>query len=132
MKKAKLLLPLLLLFGPPMAGPGQVVQHAPTPEQCRADADAWGIPQWSILMQNQDKFTALANGMMGNRTVSAKELDARNAEFAQCEKTDIAFSGRYAQADRAYVIAELGRMADYMRRHNLMEQFYSEDDQGQR
>jgi hypothetical protein len=130
MKKARLLLPLFLLVVSPMAGSGQV-EHAATPEQCRADADAWGIPQWSILMQNQNQFAALSNNMR-NGTITAKVLEARNAEFAQCERTDSSFSGRYVQANRAYVIAELARMAGFMQRHNLMAQFYQDDEQGQR
>jgi len=36
------------------------------------------------------------------------------------------------QAARAYAIAELGRMADFMERHSLTGQFYQEDEQGKR
>jgi hypothetical protein len=59
-------------------------------------------------------------------------LDARRTEFTEIEKTDIVQANRYAQANRAYPIAELALMADYMQRHNLSAQFYQEDDQGQR
>jgi hypothetical protein len=37
---------------------GQVgkVEHAATAEQCRADADVWGIPASSILIQNENQL----------------------------------------------------------------------------
>jgi hypothetical protein len=41
-------------------------------------------------------------------------------------------ANRYAQAARAYGIAELARMADFMERHSLTAQFYQEDGEGKR
>ena len=120
---------LLVLFVTPMAAQ---IEHAPTPEQCGADADAWDIPQASILFQNQDKFNDLTMRMVHSPSVSAKKLNARNKELGQCVKTDSVSAMRYAEANRAYALAELGRMADFMRRHNLMSQFYEEDQAGKR
>ena len=40
---ARVLLPSLLLFVIPLAGQQNVVRVPPL-EQCRSDADAWGIP----------------------------------------------------------------------------------------
>jgi hypothetical protein len=129
MKKSRSLLPLFLLFVIPMTGQ---VEHAPTPEQCRADADAWGIPKSSVFVPNEHQFSILTGAMMHDRTVTAETLEARIAEFGQCEKTDNVQAGRYAQASRAYAIGELGRMTDFMRRHNLTGQLYDEDEQGKR
>jgi hypothetical protein len=129
MKKAKWMVPLILLFVVPMTGQ---VEHAPTPDQCRADADVWGIPKWSVLFQNENEFSRLTNIMVRDRSVTAKTLEARVAELGQCEKTDSSQSGRYAQGSRAYVIAELARMANFMQRHGYAPQFYQEDEQGQR
>lgn len=129
MKKTRMLLPLLFLFVVPMTGQ---VEHAPTPEQCRADADDWGIPKWSVFVPNENEFANLAGVTMHDRTVTAKTLDARIAELGQCVKTDSALSVRYSQGSRGYAIAELARMADFMQRHNLTEQFYQEDNQGKR
>jgi len=126
--KARFLLPLLFLFVIPTTG--QVEHAPPTPEQCKADADAWGIPTPNVFAANEDQFSNLANAMMRDRNVTAKMLDARNTELGQC--VDGLPSGRYAQAHRAYTIAELARMANFMRRHNLMQQFYDEDAQGKR
>jgi hypothetical protein len=46
-------------------------------------------------------------------------------------RTDKAFSVRYAEANRAYAIAQI-RMANFMKRHNLTSQFLAEDEEGQR
>jgi hypothetical protein len=108
------------------------VEHAPTPDQCKADADAWGIPRYGVLAPNTAEFQRLAGLVMRDHNVTARMLDARSAEFTECEKTDSNQAGRYAQAIRAYATAQLGRMAHYMQRHNLTAQFYQEDDQGQR
>jgi hypothetical protein len=129
MKKARLLLPLFLLFVVPVTGQ---VEHAATPEQCRADANAWGIPGIGVFDQNEVQFANLPATMVHNQTVSAKTLEARNAEFMQCEKTDTVQANRYALAARAYGIAELARMADYMERHSLTAKFYQEDEEGKR
>jgi hypothetical protein len=69
---------------------------------------------------------------MHDPTVTAKTLDARVDELGQCVKTDSVQSVRYSQASRAYGVAELGRMGDFIQRHNLTGQFYEEDDQGKR
>jgi hypothetical protein len=124
-----LLLPLLLLFVIPMTAQ---VEHAPTPEQCRADADSWSIPKWAVFVPNEAEFQNLANVMMRDRTVTSKSMDDRRAELVLCVKTDSIQANRYAQANRAYAIGEMGRMADFIQRHNLMPQFYQEDEQGQR
>jgi hypothetical protein len=129
MKKARSLLPMLLLFIIPVTGQ---VEHATTPEQCRADADAWDIPTRSALAPNEDAFRDLAIFMVFKSPVPTKTMDARIAEFDECIKTDGNQANRYSQAGRAYTSAKLGRMASFMQRHNLMEQFYQEDDQGKR
>lgn len=125
--KRRFLLPLLLLIVIPMEGQ---VDRAPTPEQCRADADAWGIPTSSVFETNEDQFSNLASSLMRDRTVTAKMLETRTTELEQCAEG--IESGRYAQANRAYTIAELVRMRNFMRRHNLMQQFYDEDAEGKR
>jgi hypothetical protein len=118
-----------LLSAFPAAGQ---VEHAATPEQCRADADAWGVPKAGGLIRNEDQFARLANFMVQDRTLTAETLNARSVEFGQCVRTDSVEAARYSQAQRAYAIAELGRMADFMKRHNLIQQFLQEDDQGNR
>jgi hypothetical protein len=131
--KPRFLLPLLLLFVIPTTGQ---VEHAPTPEQCRADVNAWDVPNLNPSFWNEEQFLNFATRVMHDRSLTAKELDARNAELAQCLKTDKSFltadPNRYIQARQAYFITELARMAAYMQRHNLMSQFYAEDEQGKR
>jgi hypothetical protein len=125
--KLPFLVPLLLLVVIPMTGQ---VAHTPTPEQCTADADAWGIPNSGLFATNEDQFSVLASTMMRDRTVTAKMLEARTTELGQC--VEGLKPSRYAQANRAYTIAELVRMKNFMQRHNLMLQFYDEDAQGKR
>jgi hypothetical protein len=133
MKKARLLLPLLLLFVVPVTGQ---VEHAPMPQQCRADVNAWDVPASVTPYWPEELFSNFVTRVMHDPSLTAKELDAREAELDQCLKTDKSFltadPTRYIQARRAYSIAALARMADYMKRHNLMAQFYDEDEQGKR
>jgi len=131
--KPRLLVPLLLLCVIPTTGQ---VEHAPTPEQCRADVNAWEVPNFNPSFWNEEQFLSFATRVIHDRSLTAKALDARNAELAQCLKTDksllTADPNRYIQARQAYFMAELARMAAYMERHNLMSQFYAEDEQGKR
>ena len=133
MKKARLLLPILLLFVVPVTGQ---VEHAPTPEQCRADVNAWDVPGFNPTNWNEKEFTNFVTRVINDHSLTAKELDAREAELDLCLKTDkwitVGVQTQYVQAHRAYSIAALARKADYMKRHNLMAQFYDEDEQCKR
>lgn len=138
MKKARLALLLSACFVIPVAGEieraypaASQIEHAPTPEQCRADIDAWGIPRPGLLNTEQT-FDALASATARDRSLSANMLDARMKELSLCMRTDKANSWRYGETHRAYIIAQLARMASFMQRHNLMSQFLAEDEQGQR
>jgi hypothetical protein len=129
MQKARFLLPLLCLFALPTAGQ---VEHAATPEQCRADSDSWSLPRAGILVPNEDQFSNATNAIVHNLNVSAKTLEARVNELQQCIKTDSGQSTRYAEGSRAYAIALLLRISDFVQRNNLTQQFYQEDNQGKR
>jgi hypothetical protein len=124
MKKVGLVLPLLLLFVIPMSGQ---VDHAATPEQCRADSAAWNIPEHFILDRN-----AFANLVNQHSNVNAKLLEARAAELEQCEQTDRLHAERYSLGAFAYSIVISQRRAHFMERHNLMAEFYQEDEAGKR
>lgn len=70
--------------------------------------------------------------MVRDRRVTAKTIEARRGELMVCMKTDKPEANRYSEANRAYAVAEMARMADYLQRHNLTGQFMQEDEQGQR
>jgi hypothetical protein len=123
---AILVLPLFLLVSAPAKSQDQI-EHAPTPEQCRADAAAWDIPEHFIF--EHDAFEKLVTL---HSDASARVLDARRGELAECEKTDKLHATRYSLGATAYVVAEMIRLGDFMHRHNLMDEFYKEDDQGKR
>jgi hypothetical protein len=131
--KPRLLLPVFLFFVIPTTGQ---VEHAPTPEQCRADANAWGVPKATPTYQNDEQFAEYATRIMRDPNVTARELEARNKELNLCIKTDKGILAPptewYTQGSHAYALAELGRMANFVQRHNLMSQFYAEDEQGKR
>jgi hypothetical protein len=129
MRKARLLLPLVLLLVAPITAQ---VEHAATPAQCRADADSWSVPKSAFLIPNESEFNSLAVAVMHDPAITARTLLARNNELQQCVKTDNVQAVRYSQASRAYSIAQLGRMADFITRHQLEPQFLKEDDDGQR
>ena len=121
-----LFLPVLFFLSRPMIGQDQL-EHAPTPAQCRADAAAWDIPEHFIF--DHDAFS---NMVTQHSNESARILDARRAELQLCEKTDKLHATRYSLGGAAYAVAEMIRVGDFMHRHNLMQQFYKEDDAGQR
>ncbi|MGC2333159.1 MAG: hypothetical protein WA581_17025 [Candidatus Acidiferrales bacterium] len=121
---ALLFAPALFLFLRPMSGQ---LEHAPTPAQCRADAAAWDIPEHFIFERD-----AFSNMVTQHSNESARVLDARRAELEVCEKTDRLHATRYSIGGVAYTVAEMIRLGDFMHRHNLMQQFYKEDDAGQR
>jgi hypothetical protein len=138
MKIAGLTLLLSVSLAVPLAGQVEVVpvasqiEHAATPEQCKADADAWGIPSASVLFRNEADFNRLSTLTAFNKSVDASTLEARMKQFSQCMRTDQNASVRYSEANRAYAIAQLLRMANFMKRHNLTSQFMQEDQEGQR
>jgi len=138
MKKVRWALPLLVLFVVP--GAGQIehmaaasqIEHAPTPDQCRADADAWGIPTAGGLFRNEEQFGKLMSSTAHDRNLTAKMIDARMRQLSQCMRTDNVQDTRYAEAAKAYTNAYMVRVMNFMNRHNLTEQFLAEDGQGQR
>jgi hypothetical protein len=138
-KKAQLVLVLSVWFVIPIAGeighaspPACQIEHAPTPKQCRADADAWGIPTPVLLLNTEQQFALFSNATARDKSLTANRLDARMKELSVCTRTDRVFSTRYNEANRAYTIAYLVRMASFMKRHNLTSQFLAEDEDGQR
>ncbi len=133
MKIARWLMPLLLLLIPPLTREQDAVHVTPL-AQCRADADAWGIPgaiQPSAWDSPEDEFNNFRR-KMDLRTPTSLVLNTRNDELMQCVNTDRLYSSRYALASLVYKIAMFERMGEFMERHNLVSQFYQEDDQGKR
>jgi hypothetical protein len=130
MRKARLVLLSAFLLTTPICW--QVGQHAPTREQCRTDAEGWNIPKVSALVPNDYKFRNLTRDVAKDQHVTAKSLNARIDEMSMCMRTDSRQSFRYDEGSRAYNIAIDVRMTDFVSRHNLLTQFYQEDEQGQR
>ena len=129
----RLLLPVTLLLGAQIAREQDAVHVAPL-EQCRADVDSWGIPggaRADVGISADDEFNRFKS-KMDVGAVPSKVLNARNDELTQCVKTDRLNPNRYAVASLVYKMAMFERMGDFMGRHDLVSQFYEEDEQGKR
>jgi hypothetical protein len=90
------------------------------------------VPSATPLFRNEAQFDQFMTSTVDDRNITAKMLDARMKQLATCVRTDNMQDTRYSEAARAYAFASMIRMARFLNRHNLTEQFYSEDEQGQR
>ena len=88
------------------------IEHAPTVEQCRADASVWQVENLSRPSQ--------------------RELIARYGEMDKCISVDTDRAGRYANVAFVIMGEMYSRTWNYIGRHNLRQQFYAEDDAGKR
>jgi hypothetical protein len=101
------------------ARPPQAVEHAPTVEQCQADRAYW----MSKLEQPDDK---------GVDDVSYDTLNGWHKEMSKCEVVDPSNYWKYYNAMGESNAEQLGRMIDFLSRHNLWQQFLDEDAAGKR
>ena len=106
----------------------QEVQHAPTVAQCQADAALWQSQSGDFFRAHKShdaKNTAVAS-------LTAKELLARSIEMADCLTVDSGHDEDYSMVQSTYFELFGDRMNNFMKRHNLMEQFFKEDEAGRR
>jgi hypothetical protein len=101
------------------AHPPQAVEHAPTAEQCRADRAYW----MSKLEQADNK---------GTDDVSYAALRGWYNEMEKCQPVDPANTFRYYNVMAESQGEQLGRMINFLSRHNLWQQFQDEDAAGMR
>ena len=95
----------------------QTVEHAPTMEQCQADQTVW--------LSEVDDQTAIDGE-------SFHTLDQRVVEMGQCEHVDSRNKARYYITAGATRGEEATRMAHFLGRHSLYDQFIAEDTAGKR
>jgi hypothetical protein len=95
----------------------QTIEHAPTTEQCHADQKVW--------LSEVDDQSAIDRE-------SFHTLDQRVAEMSQCEQVDSRNKAQYYITAAATRSEQSSRMANYLNRHNLFEQFIAEDTAGKR
>ena len=117
MKRTILILALLTS----LAALGQETHHAPTAEQCKADATVWF---------NQHLITPTVDDAL-----SFRELSARESEMADCldvlESSSTDRNHAY-EVGTSYGLMIGKREANFLKRHNLIRQFEKEDAQGAR
>jgi hypothetical protein len=95
-------------------------QHAPTREQCDADANLWNVeqPQLKILT---------------GREVWERSNEMNDCAFAYFVLDDQRRMSRYDQLADVYMFEWSGRMMSFLNRHpQIKEQFLKEDAAGQR
>lgn len=119
MKNAFLVLALLFVI------PASNQQHAPTAEQCLADARIWSH-------QAPDHAAALPY----------QELNAREAEMQNCHievfnidymtKENATLDFAYTSFSRKYLNEQRSRLVDFLARHKLDDEFSKEDSEGKR
>jgi len=95
----------------------QEIKHAPTVEQCRADQRLW------LGKVENDPSVA---------SVGYKELKSWGNEMLYCESVDPDYYNRYYNTDAEIAFVKLGRLIDFLDRHNLRDQFDAEDAAGKR
>jgi hypothetical protein len=95
-------------------------QHAPSREQCNADANLWDVTHEQLSL------------------VASSELFARSKEMSDCALAYFVSNNerrlsRYDQLADVYTIELWGRMMSFFGRHpNLKQQFFNEDAAGLR
>jgi hypothetical protein len=102
-------------------GRTQEVEHAPTAEQCRADQAVWA-----------DKLEAPAKDWADSVQESSRIVVAWVTEMNTCLVVDRERIDDYNHTSQMGLLVVGSRKADFIRRHNLVSQFISEDDAGLR
>lgn len=128
---------LVCLLFIPLAS--QEIEHAPTVEQCRADAALWDnqLDEYNqaarSLIEGGGKLEVPPNTDIGR--LSFIQLNARIEEIVNCHAVD----GKDADLHRLYYRVTNGlssardaRFKDFVFRHGYYKQFLAEDQKGLR
>lgn len=107
---------------------GQEVQHTPTVAECKSDVKLWELQAHEYFVANKSHDTK--NTIVSS--LSALELLARSLLMADCSSVDSDDYQMYLLAQTNYAGFFNARINNFMKRHNLMDQFFAEDAAGQR
>lgn len=107
---------------------GQEIQHAPTVAQCQADQRLWQSQASEYF--HTAKIPDVKNTVVLNLT--AIELLARSMEMSDCYKVDSENVKMYSLTQCTYAQLFSERATNYLKRHDLMKQFFDEDAAGTR
>jgi hypothetical protein len=112
-----------------IATPEFAQQHAPTVNQCRADASVWN----AAVMNHNPEFS--------KSKLSVTELSLRQDEMHDCRSVDperVGDSASFQRSDTYRLLEALytneiaWRASNFINRHGLWQQFLDEDAAGQR
>jgi hypothetical protein len=112
----------------------QQMQHAPLPEQCRADFALWYNINLDIEYTNAE--AAHISDGTPNRTETNKlhltEVNERTRELLDCRKVDSSRQDDYLEAVKFYQEIVANREYNFIIRHDLWNQLMREDAEGKR
>jgi hypothetical protein len=106
--------------------------HAPTTEECRADAALWGDPE-AQTEYNKSQTAYVSDGTQNKTDIGQlpyRTISTRMVEMIDCGKVDGQHSDTYFEVQRFYHDVMADRWYNFIRRHNLMNQFMQEDKKG--
>lgn len=92
--------------------------HAPTVEQCRADQRLWN--------------RQLTDGTEIIKSLTYYQLNDRMGEMADCVAVDDERAAIYAMTSGRFNAQQMIRLRDFVKRHELYQQFIAEDAAGKR
>jgi hypothetical protein len=92
--------------------------HAPTVEQCRADQRLWAAQ----LDGSPETVSSL----------TYYQLNDRMAEMADCVAIDDVRAVLYSETGARFNMRQMVRLRDFVKRHELYDQFIAEDAAGKR
>jgi hypothetical protein len=117
MKVFGLFLAVALINTPISFTDAQEVEHAPTAAQCQADQAVW--------------FSTIEDSGR-NQTVPYRTLNQWGLEMGQCEEVDKPNILRYQNVETEVLAVAEQREHAFLKRHDLLRQFYQEDEAGVR
>lgn len=123
MRRSIILAAMVLLFS--VSSSTQDVEHAPTAQQCQADQALW----MSKLEESSSPSSGWAHSA---NDVASRTLVIWSGEMNDCFAVDPDNKQKYLDTTE-HIFAVMGaRQADFLIRHNLIKQFFDEDDAGKR
>lgn len=113
---------------------GTTPQHAPTAEQCQADAKVWGNQSDEndyMKAEGEHINLGIPDESLINK-LPVTQVAARMYEMGTCGDVDPGNQAQYTNVANFYLGVEAAREMSYLKRHALWQQFLAEDADGLR
>jgi hypothetical protein len=116
------------IFALLLCGTALAQEHPPSAQQCVADANAWYA--LGINQSAQSALDALSFGELGRRTEEMRACGLSAAPIPHFRENPLMED--YAWISSIFADQQRSRMAAYIKRHRLGNEFLAEDAAGQR